>query len=153
MSHEPDATDAPVQAGDFAMVEGRRVDLPVRVASATQVSGTWRVDGAVAQEIVAHTGLEVVRDRRGRSTVSVAAVDYLENDLGRYHEIALAFVVVPHDAPSGWKPDPRNPTTYIHRLPVDESFTARHGGPPAGVWHAPGRLALMASAMIRAARS
>lgn len=109
------------------MVEGRRVDLPVRVGSATQVSGTWRVDATVAQEIVSHTGLEVVRDRRGRSTVSVAAVDYLQNDLGRYHEIALAFVVVPHDAPPGWKPDPRNPTTYIHRLPVDESFTCAAG--------------------------
>lgn len=114
-------------AVDHVVVEGRRVDLPVHVRDASQVSATWRVDAAEAQRIVDHTGLLVVRDRRGRATVSVAAVDYRDNDLGAYHEIALAFVVVPHDAPVGWRPDPRRPTTYIHRLPVDEDFTCAAG--------------------------
>jgi hypothetical protein len=123
----PDDPTATVPAPDHVVVEGRRVDLPVRVDDAAQVSATWRVDAREAQTIVGPTGLEVVADRRGRATVSVAAVDYRRNDLGAYHEIALAFVVVPHDAPPGWRPDPRRPTTYIHRLPVDEDFTCAAG--------------------------
>lgn len=118
------ATDA---APATHLVLGRAVPLPVEVRSAAQASATWSVDADAAQEIVAPTGLTVARGRRGRATCSVAIVDYVDNDLGAYHEVAVAFVVVPHDAAPGARPDPRKPVTYIHRLPVDGEFTCAAG--------------------------
>lgn len=120
-------TDAPV-------ILGHTVHLPVQVRSATQASATWSVDADVAQSIIAPTGLQVARNRRNRATCSVAVVDYVDNDLGAYHEVAVAFVVVPHDAPPGTRPDPRRPVTYIHRLPVDGEFTCAAG---RGIWGFP----------------
>ena len=108
-------------------VAGRRVALPVHVRAATQASATWSVDAAAAQAIIEPSGLTVARGRRGRATCSVAVVDYLDNDLGTYHEVAVAFAVMPHDAGPAWRSDPRRPTTLIHRLPVDGDFTCAAG--------------------------
>lgn len=117
-------TDA---APDVHVILGREVPLPVQVRSAAQASATWSVDADAAQAIVEPTGLQVARNRKGRATCTVAVVDYVDNDLGAYHEVAVAFGVVPHDAPAGTKPDPRRPVTYIHRLPVDGEFTCAAG--------------------------
>lgn len=108
-------------------VLGREVTLPVRVRAATQASATWSVDADAAQAIIEPSGLAVARGRRGTTTCSVAVVDYLDNDLGRYHEVAVAFAVAPHDAGPGWTGDPRRPVTLIHRLPVDGEFTCAAG--------------------------
>ena len=116
------------------VIDGREVPLPVHVRQAEQASATWSVDADAAQRIVDGTGLRVVRNRRGRATASLAVVDYQDNDLGAYHEVALAFVVEPHDAGPGYRADPRRPITYIHRLPVDGEFTCAAG---RGIWGFP----------------
>ena len=66
--------------------------------------------------------------------MALAVCRYDDTDLDSYHEVAVSFVVRPHDAP----PDPspldriREFATgaigaYIHRLPVDQEFTCAAG--------------------------
>ena len=114
-------------------VEGEVVTLPVEVRSATQVSATWLCDHAAAQRLTEPTGLRAARLLGGRAMVSLAAVRYLDNDLGPYHELAVAIAVEPHDRP-GSRPSMRNPATYIHRLPVNQAFTCAAG---RGIWGFP----------------
>jgi hypothetical protein len=118
-------------------VEGSRVELPVEVRSAAMVSATFLVDADAAQAMIDRTGLQVVRSRRGQATVSLSAVQYGDNDLGPYNEIAVAVVVVPHDLAPGAKPPNGlggEVTTYIHRLPVNQTFTRAAG---RGIWGFP----------------
>lgn len=118
-------------------VEGERVTLPVEVRSAAMVAATFLVDGDAAQRMIDHTGLDAVRTRRGQATVSLSAVQYADNDLGPYNEIAVAVVVRPHDLPAGAKPPSAfggEVTTYIHRLPVNQAFTRAAG---RGIWGFP----------------
>ena len=66
--------------------------------------------------------------------MALAVCRYDDTDLDPYHEVAVSFVVRPHDAPP--RPTPverlREFTSgaigaYIHRLPVDQSFTCAAG--------------------------
>jgi len=115
------------QNADVAVVEGTELTYPIEVRAARQASATWMVDGDAAQAIVDPSGLRVTRNRKGLATCSIAAVDYIDNDLGTYHELALAFVVQPHDATTPQRPSPMKPITYIHQLPVDQAFTCAAG--------------------------
>jgi hypothetical protein len=58
---------------------------------------------------------------------SIAAVQYTDNDLGPYNEIAVAFVVEPHDGSAGGSSMTGDVTTFIHKLPVNQSFTCEAG--------------------------
>jgi hypothetical protein len=101
-------------------IQGQPVTLPVEVRDAVVSAATFAVDGAAAQRLVDPTGLQVRRIPGGRALCSVAVVDYRDNDLGRYHEVALALLVKPHDASKGVG-------AYIHQLPVDGAFTCEAG--------------------------
>ena len=68
-------------------------------------------------------------------------VDYIDNDLGDYNEVSMAFYVRPRGAPRGvpylgaWSDFlAGRAATYIHRLPVDQSFTCAAG---RGIWGFP----------------
>jgi hypothetical protein len=115
-------------------VDGHEVSLPVEVRSATMVAAQFLVPVPAAQRIVDPTGLEVARLPGGRASLALSAVRYADNDLGPYHEIAVALGVRPHDAASGWRPSPTAPVTYIHRLPVNQAYTCAVG---RGLWGFP----------------
>jgi len=115
------------QPSDRAVVDGVTLTYPIHVRSARQASATWLVDGDAAQAVIDASGLRVTRNRRGLATCSIAGVDYRDNDLGTYHELAVAFVVQPHDATTPQRPNPMKPITYIHQLPVDQPFTCAAG--------------------------
>lgn len=113
-------------------VEGTTVTMPVHVRSARQAAATFLVDHSAAQRVIGHTGLRAARQPRGKAIASLALVDYLDNDLGTYFELALAFVV---DDPAGTPPAPKGSvSTLIHRLPVSEAFTCAAG---RGIWGFP----------------
>lgn len=110
----------------------RTVTLPVRVGAARQAAATFLVDADAAQRIIEPSGLRVDRKARNKAIVSLAVVDYTENDLGQYHELALAFVVTdPPGVPAGPK---GSVSTLIWRLPVDGEFTCAAG---RGIWGFP----------------
>ncbi len=115
-------------------VAGETVTLPVEVRSARMIGAQYFVDADVAQEIIGYSGLTVARPRGNSAVCSVNAVQYLDNDLGPYNEIAVAFVVHAHDAAPRTKVDMRKPTTFIHRLPVNQTFTCAAG---RGIWGFP----------------
>ncbi|MCC6226465.1 MAG: acetoacetate decarboxylase family protein [Microthrixaceae bacterium] len=125
-------------------VEGRAIHMPVRVRSARMASAMFLVDGDSAQSLLAHTGLVVARRSKGRAMVSLALVKYVDCDLDTYDEIGLAFVV---DDPPGAPPLPRGGVaTYLHRLPVSESFTCHAG---RGIWGFPKWVAPMSISFER----
>jgi hypothetical protein len=115
-------------------VLGRRVGLPVEVRRAAQWGAQYLVPAAAAQRIVSPTGLEVNGPLPGRAVVALAVCRYEDTDLGPYHEVAVGFVVRPHDAPAGPSPTGRIREfasgamgVYIHRLPVDQEFSCVAG--------------------------
>ena len=114
-------------------IQGRVLTFPVEVRQARWWTAQYLVPAAAAERLVAPTGLELARPFPGRAVVSLAVVRYEDGDLGRYHEVGVAFLVRLHDA----KPaSPREAAlevargtvgAYIHHLPVNQEFTLEAG--------------------------
>ncbi|HEY5109757.1 MAG TPA: acetoacetate decarboxylase family protein [Acidimicrobiales bacterium] len=130
----PDARSDPQSEGGPWQVLGRTIGLPVEVRKAAQWGVQYLVPAAAAQRIVDPTGLEVTGPLPGRALMALAVCRYDDTDLDSYHEVAVSFVVRPHDAP----PHPSALDrlrefgsgaigAYIHRLPVDQEFTCTAG--------------------------
>jgi hypothetical protein len=115
-------------------ISGEQITLPVQVRSATMVAAQFAVDADAAQHLIDETGLRVARPVGGKAMLALSAVAYADNDLGPYHEMAVAVVVEAHDAPPGARTSLRRPTTLIHRLPVNQAFTCAAG---RGIWGFP----------------
>ena len=127
------AVDAPAGAGSFTVL-GRTIALPVEVRRAAQWGVQYLVPAAAAQRIVEPTGLEVTGPVPGRAMLALAVCRYEDTDLDAYHEVAVSFVVRPHDAPPLGSSAQRTREffagavgAYIHRLPVDQEFTCAAG--------------------------
>ena len=108
--------------------------LPVEVRRAAQWGVQYLVPRDAAQRIVAPTGLEATGPLPGRALVALAVCRYDDTDLDPYHEVAVSFVVRPHDAPPPASAPGRTREfatgaigVYIHRLPVDQEFTCAAG--------------------------
>lgn len=136
--------------GPSYTVLGQTITVPVEVRSAAMVQASWLVSATAAQTMIDYSGLLVKRIMGTLAMVSIAAVQYTDNDLGPYNEVALAVVVEPHEdepaQPDGgipdWvpligkfsAPDPEDApkkagtvTTFIHRLPVNQKFACAAG--------------------------
>lgn len=121
-------------AGRNFEIQGRRVDLPVVVRDASNASATFLVPSAAAQRWVPDGAFEVAEILPGQGMLSIAAIDYRDNDLGDYDEVSIALFVRARGAKRGL---PVLSTfadflqgklgTYIHRLPVNQSFTCEAG--------------------------
>ncbi|MCU1353992.1 MAG: hypothetical protein JWM05_3201 [Acidimicrobiales bacterium] len=115
-SETAEAASAP--AGHVVL--GRHVPSPVQVRAATAAMATWLAPLAAVQRLVADTGLDAMPTIGGRGMASVGLIRYLDNDLGDYHEIAVALVV--RDTQ-----DPKKAATLIRHLPVNQEFTCAAG--------------------------
>lgn len=114
---------------EYVSVLGQQVSLPVEVRSAKMVGGTFTAPFTAAQKLIDYSGLQVQKLAGTLAMCMVSAVQYTDNDLGPYNEIALAIAVVP---PGGSTSTAGlatgNLTTFIHRLPVNQDFTCAAGG-------------------------
>jgi hypothetical protein len=126
-------TDGTAEARPITVL-GRTIALPVEVRRAAQWGIQYLVPAAAAQRIVEPTGLEVTGPVPGRALLALAVCRYLDTDLDAYHEVAVSFVVRPHDAPPLSSSAQRTREffsgaigAYIHRLPVDQEFTCAAG--------------------------
>ena len=130
-----------VSAARTYSFQNREVKLPVVVRRAASANATYVVPARAAQALLGQGDLAVAEIAPGRTLFSIAAIDYQDNDLGDYNEVSLAlFVREARDRPAipylsnvaaffrGALP------TYIHRLPVDQSFTCDAG---RGIWGFP----------------
>ena len=121
--------------------EGREVTLPVFVRKARSASVTYIVPSDVVRSLIPADQLEVAEVMPGRTLFSLTSVDYIDNDLGDYDEVSLAFFVRERGVSAGFPYTGaaydfvRNRlATYIHRLPVTQSFTRAAG---EGIWGFP----------------
>ena len=115
-----------VSATESVEVLGRQVALPVEVRTARSAAATFLVRHDAASRLLAPAGLEPKALPGGRAACILALVQYVDNDLGPYNEVALSVAVGAREgAPAG---------AYIHDLPVDGDFTCAAG---RGIWGFP----------------
>jgi len=114
-------------------IQGREVRFPVEVRDASTAVAFYLVSARAAQRLVEPTGLRVATILPGRTLCTIGSVDYRDNDLGTYHEMAITFFVRERGARSlpfaGTLLGLARGTlaTYIHHLPVDGAFTCEAG--------------------------
>ena len=115
-------------------IQGRTVTMPCIVRDACSATATWLVSAQAAQALLPSPELEIAQVMPGRGLLSIACIDYRDNDLGDYNEVSIAFFVrkrgdrkgVPYfgtaiDMMRGLLP------THIVHLPVNQSFTCEAG--------------------------
>ena len=121
----------PAARADTYVIQGREVRLPVEVRDASSGAATYLVPAAAARRLVPEA-FEVAELWPGKALLSLAVIDYRDNDLGRYHEVSIAFFV----RRRGERRSPLTTVadffrgalpTYIRHLPVDGAFTREAG--------------------------
>jgi hypothetical protein len=128
------AMPAPKDAAQSYVIQGREVRLPVVVRDASSGAATYAVSAAAARRLIPGSALEPVEIWPGKALCSLAVIQYRDNDLGDYNEVSIAFFVREKQSAGGL---PYIGTiadflrgrvaTYIHHLPVDQSFTCDAG--------------------------
>jgi hypothetical protein len=108
-------------------IQGKTVTLPAVVRDASSGSALYMVDAAAAAKFVP-PAFEVAEGAPGQTQFTIVIVDYRDNDLGDYFEVGLIFFVKPAGQPDAAL------GTYIHRLPVNQSFTCEAG---CSIWGFP----------------
>ncbi len=116
------------------VIQGQKVSLPVIVRDASSGVATYWVDAAAARRLLPGPELDVVELWPGRTLLSIAVIDYKDNDLGNYNEVSITLYVRERTARTGI---PYLGTlidylrgrisTYICHLPVNQSFTCEAG--------------------------
>jgi hypothetical protein len=96
------------------------VTLPCEVRDASSGTAMFLVDAVEAQRLVPDA-FEVLEAGPGLTQMSLLMVDYRDNDLGDYNEVGIIFFVKPRGG------SPEQAGTYIHQLPVNQSFTCEAG--------------------------
>ncbi len=121
--------------------QGVEVRLPVIVRKARSSTATYIVNSAAAQALVGREHFEVAEVLPGRTLLALACINYIDNDLGNYNEVSMTLFVRERGEPTGlpyistWRDFLRGRLgTYIHRLPVNQSFTRDAG---CGIWGFP----------------
>ena len=111
----------PKQATARYEIQGRTVTLPVEVRDASNGVAIFLVPAAAAQKLVVGDAYDVVDIGGGVAQLILGIVDYRDNDLGDYDEVAVILVVRPRGAPA------EAAGTLICHLPVSQSFTCDAG--------------------------
>jgi acetoacetate decarboxylase len=101
-------------------IAGRTVAMPCVVRDASAGTAMFEVDAVAAAGMVPDA-FDVVESARGRCQLSLAVIDYRDNDLGDYDEVGVILFVKPR----GGADDQAG--TYIAHLPVDQAFTCEAG--------------------------
>jgi hypothetical protein len=102
-------------------IQGRTVELPVEVRRATNASAIWMVPAAGVAALLPDDAFQPLDVGGGQTQLILGLIDYQDNDLGEYREVAVIFFV--HPRGSG----PEQAGSYIWRLPVDQGFTCEAG--------------------------
>ncbi|MCH2184511.1 acetoacetate decarboxylase family protein [Myxococcota bacterium] len=114
-------------------IQSQSVTFPVEVRKAASGSAGFLVPSSAAARLIPDA-FEVAEFFPGRALCTLVLVDYRDNDLGDYNEMAVGFMV----RPRGQRPKlPRWSTwkemlggrlaSHITHMPVDQSFTQEAG--------------------------
>ena len=81
--------------------EGVEVSLPVIVRKARAAAATFLVSATAARALLPSDDLAIMEFAPGRTLFTLGAIDYIDNDLGDYNEVSMAFYARPRGAPRG----------------------------------------------------
>jgi Acetoacetate decarboxylase (ADC) len=104
------------------IVADRVVAMPCVVRDASAGTATFDIATAGARGLVP-AAFDIAETTPGRCQLTLAVIDYRDNDLGPYREVGITFFV----RPAGTEDDGGEVGTYIHRLPVDDGFSCEAG--------------------------
>ncbi len=121
-------------------IQGRTITCPVEVRDACASIAAFVVPSAVASGLVGEA-FEIVDFLPGRTLLMLGCIDYRDNDLGDYNEVAINFFVRLAGERSGvpyldaWKRMGTGEVpTFSWKMPVNQSFTRDAG---AIIWGFP----------------
>jgi len=109
-------------------IQGQRVALPVHVRDAGSGNAMFLVPAEAAQRLIPGDAFRVIEAAPGQAQLLLGIIDYRDNDLGDYDEVAVIFFVTPKGQ------EEADPGTFIARLPVNQSFTCEAG---CAIWGFP----------------
>jgi hypothetical protein len=115
-------------------IQGQTVEMPCHVRDACSASATWLVGIRAAEALLPGPELEIAEVMPGRGLLSIACIDYRDNDLGDYNEVSIALFVrrrgekmgVPYFGAAARMMRGQLSTHIVH-LPVNQSFTCEAG--------------------------
>ena len=114
-------------------IQGRSITFPVEVRDASGAIAGFLVSSRVANELVGEA-FEIVDFLPGRTLFMLGCIDYKDNDLGDYNEVAMNFFVRLPGASKGfpylsaWRAMARGGLpSFSWKMPVDQSFTCEAG--------------------------
>jgi hypothetical protein len=110
-----------VSAAPRYAIQDRTVTLPVEVRRATNASALWTVPAEAVAKLLPDDAFTPLDVGGGQTQLILGLIDYQDNDLGDYREVAVIFFVHPR----GTGPDQAG--SFIWKLPVDQSFTRDAG--------------------------
>jgi hypothetical protein len=110
-----------MSAADVYPIQGREVTLPCIVRDASSGNAMFMVPAEAAQKLIPGDAFEVMEVAPGQAQLILGIIDYRDNDLGDYNEMAIIFLV----KPKGAEADAAG--TFIYKLPVDQAFTCEAG--------------------------
>ncbi|MEV4468906.1 acetoacetate decarboxylase family protein [Nonomuraea salmonea] len=121
------------------LIQGRTLDMPVRVRDAEVCSAFYPVRADAARAVIAYSGLDVAEVLPGKAVCVLVFADYRDGDLDAYHEFGMAFLVRRPGVPASVGPgELRHAGVFVHWLPVDQTFTLEAG---RSLWGFPKELA------------
>jgi hypothetical protein len=116
------------------IIQGREVAMPLVVRDAAAGAVSFLVSARAARAMLPGDAYEVVEILPGRALLSLAAIDYRDNDLGDYNEVSIAFMVRERGAARGipylgaaLDVVRGRLRTFIHWLPVNQTFSREAG--------------------------
>ncbi len=117
-------------------IQGRRVTFPVEVRDASGAIAGFLVSSRAAGELIGEA-FEIVDFLPRRTLFMLSCIDYKDNDLGDYNEVAMNFFVRLRGAPKGFPQIPwvsawramagGGLPTFSWKMPVNQSFTRDAG--------------------------
>ena len=101
--------------------------MPVRIRKADVHAAMFSVPADAAQRMIDYSGLQVCRFLPGRAVVTLILARYIDGDLGRYNEFGTCVMVNPSGSRASGPRAFADAAAFVHRLPVDQSFTLEAG--------------------------
>jgi Acetoacetate decarboxylase (ADC) len=108
-------------------IAGTVLTMPIRIRRAKQQMAVFSVAAASSQRMIDYSGLRVCRYRSGRALVVLVFVHFADGDLGAYHEYSTNVMVNPPGSDARGLQALRSAVTFVHHMPVDQSFTLEAG--------------------------
>src|ERR1700758_2471214 len=106
-------------------IAGRVLTMPVKIRRADLHMAGFSVDADAAQRLINYSGLQVYRYLPGRALVELILTEFVDGDLGAYHEFSTCVMVNPPGSnASGLR---ALQSAFTHQMLVDQAFTLEAG--------------------------